>query len=68
MAKLKTNSGTKKRFKTAGTRKSPHLRRRRANKNHILTKKKRDRLRRLKGLTAVNGKDLRMIKRLLAQA
>ncbi len=68
MGKMKTNSGAKKRFKVAGTRKSPHIRRRRANKNHILTKKAQDRKRRLRGLVAVRECDEKAIKRLLAIA
>jgi len=65
--KLKTNSGTKKRFKISGG-KNPHLRRRRANRNHILTKKGQDRKRRLRGLTKLKQCSIRGILRLLAKA
>ncbi|MDN5863161.1 MAG: 50S ribosomal protein L35 [Salinisphaera sp.] len=44
MPKLKTNRGAAKRFKRTGSGK---LRRRRANANHILTKKSAKRKRRL---------------------
>jgi len=67
MGKQKTNSGTKKRFKHVGTRKNRQLRRRQANKNHILTKKAQDRKRRLRGLTLVKRCNLKAIKRLLAR-
>lgn len=48
--KMKTHSGTSKRFRKTATGK---LMRRKAGKRHILTSKRRDRKRRLKGLAPV---------------
>ncbi len=62
MPKLKTNSSAKKRFK--GTR----MKCRRANRNHILTKKSTSRKRNLRTPNAVNASDERAIKRLLNRA
>ena len=52
MPKVKTKSGAKKRFKLTSTQK---IKRKRAFKNHILTKKETKQKRRL-GQTAVVGK------------
>lgn len=61
MPKMKTNRGAAKRFKkTAGG-----LKRRRANRNHILTKKGPKRKRHLRPMAAVGKRDQLMIERLL---
>ncbi len=62
MPKMKTNRATAKRFKVTGTGK---IRRRRANKSHILTKKTTKRKRRLRQATLVAKVDEGRIKRLL---
>lgn len=62
MPKLKTHSGAKKRFKVTGTGK---IKRRRANKSHLLTGKPSKRTRRLRASTLVSEADFKNIKRLL---
>ena len=62
MPKTKTHKGAAKRFKTTGTGK---LRRRQANKNHILEKKSSRRKRRISGPTDVAKADAPKINRLL---
>jgi large subunit ribosomal protein L35 len=62
MPKLKTNRGAAKRFKPTG---GGGIKRRSANHNHILTKKKMKRKRHLRGATLVHESDLRSIRRLL---
>jgi len=61
--KMKTHKGAKKRFKITGTGK---IKRMRANKSHILTKKDAKRKRRLRraALVATNG-EIKHVKRLL---
>ncbi len=54
MPKMKTHRGAAKRFRRTGTGK---LRRRRANKNHILEKKAPKRKRQLRALTEVSPSD-----------
>ncbi len=63
MPKMKTHRGARKRFTVTGTGK---VRRFKANKSHILTKKDAKRKRRLRRSTIVrtNG-EIRMLKRLL---
>lgn len=63
MPKMKTHKGAKKRFSITGTGK---VRRNKANKSHILTKKSAKRKRNLRrpGLIATPGEQ-KMIKRLL---
>ena len=63
MPKMKTHKGAKKRFKITGTGK---VRRYKAFKSHILTKKTSKRKRRLRqaGLVATNG-EVKHVKRLL---
>ncbi len=63
MPKMKSHRGARKRFTVTGTGK---LRRLKANKSHILTKKDAKRKRHLRRSTivATNG-EIRMIKRLL---
>lgn len=63
MPKMKTHKGAKKRFKVTATGKVKRLR---ANKSHILTKKDPKRKRRLRQATtiATNG-EAKVIKRLI---
>jgi large subunit ribosomal protein L35 len=63
MPKMKVHKGAKKRFKITGTGK---VRRYKAFKSHILTKKTSKRKRRLRqaGLVATNG-EVKHVKRLL---
>ena len=63
MPKMKTDSGAKKRFKVTGSGK---VKRMKAYKSHILTKKTSKRKRRLRqaGLVATNG-EVKHLKRLL---
>jgi large subunit ribosomal protein L35 len=63
MPKMKSHRGAKKRFKVTGSGK---IRRLKANKSHILTKKDPKRKRRLRRATtvSVNG-ETRVLKRLL---
>jgi large subunit ribosomal protein L35 len=60
--KMKTNRGTAKRIRQTGRGK---LRRMRANKSHILTKKTTKRKRRLRSSTLVSPADVRKLRRLL---
>lgn len=62
MAKLKTHKGAKKRIKVTGTGK---LKRSCAFKNHILTKKRRERKRRLRHGDFVSKREVKKIKKLL---
>lgn len=62
MPKMKTNRGAAKRIRSTGSGK---LRRNRANKSHILTKKTTKRKRRLRSGTLVAKADERRMKRLL---
>lgn len=62
MPKLKTNRGAAKRFKRTG---SGLIKRRRAFRNHILTKKAQKRKRQLRKLPAVHDSDVNSIQRLL---
>jgi len=62
MPKLKTHRGAKKRFKVTATGK---IKRRRANKSHLLTGKPSKRTRRLRQATLVSESDFKNIKRLL---
>lgn len=62
MPKLKTNSGAKKRFKLTGTGK---LKRKKAFKSHILTKKSPKRKRNLRQSSLVHKSDMSNIMRLL---
>ena len=59
MPKMKTHRGAAKRFKRTGTGK---LRRRQANKNHILEKKSPKRKRQLRGPAPVAKSDERMLR------
>ncbi len=62
MPKMKTKRGAAKRFKLTGRGK---VKRRRAFKSHILTKKDPKRKRRLRQATLVSPQEERNIKRLL---
>lgn len=62
MPKLKTKSGAKKRFKVTGTGK---IMRKRAFKNHILTKKETKQKRRLGHMALVHKSDMNNIKDML---
>ena len=62
MPKTKTHKGAAKRFKKTGTGK---LRRRQANKNHILEKKAPKRKRQLRATVDVSPADAPKINRLL---
>jgi len=60
--KMKTNRGAAKRIRKTGSGK---LRRMRANKSHILTKKSPKRKRRLRSTTLVSKADVKRLKRML---
>ncbi|HSH74532.1 MAG TPA: 50S ribosomal protein L35 [Longimicrobiales bacterium] len=62
MPKMKTHRGAAKRVKSTGTGK---LKRMRANKSHILTKKTRKRKRRLRSPDLVAKSDAKRLKKLL---
>jgi len=62
MPKLKTNRGAAKRFKPTG---GGGIKRKAAYRNHILTKKKMNRKRHLRGATMVHESDLLSVRRLL---
>jgi large subunit ribosomal protein L35 len=62
MPKMKTHSGTKKRFKITKTGK---VLRRRATGNHLLQKKSASRKRRLAGTETITGKQVKTLKRKL---
>ena len=61
MPKMKTNSSAKKRFKVT----KGGIKRRRANRNHILTKKGPKRKRHLRGLTQPSKNDENAVSRML---
>ena len=63
MPKLKTNRGAAKRFKVSG---SGRIKRKSANRNHILTKKSTKRLRHLRTAGTLIRGDERSVKRMLA--
>lgn len=62
MPKMKTNSGAKKRFKLTGSGK---IKRKKAYKSHILTKKSSKRKRNLGKSTLVHEADEKSMKKLL---
>ena len=62
MPKLKTNRGAAKRFKTTGTGK---LRRSKAYRSHLLTKKSPKRKRNLRNSGLVDSSDVSNLRRLL---
>ncbi len=65
MPKLKTNRGAAKRFKISGT---GRIKRARANRRHILTKKTTKRKRHLRGTTDVAAGDQGAIRVMLPYA
>ena len=62
MPKLKTHSGTKKRFKVTKTGK---VLRRRATGNHLLQKKSASRKRKFAGTETISGKQAKTLKKKL---
>jgi len=62
MPKLKTHSGTKKRFTIT---KNGKILRRRASGNHLLAKKSASRKRKFAGTETISGKQARTLKRKL---
>jgi len=62
MPKIKTNKGAAKRFRLTGTGK---IKRQKAYKSHILTKKSPKRKRKLRGVTLINKCDNKNIRRLI---
>ena len=62
MPKMKTHSGSKKRFRFTATGKA---KRKSSHKNHILTKKNADRIRKLRGTQVVSDPDQVRIEGLL---
>ncbi len=63
MTKMKTNRGAAKRLRKTGSGK---IKRMRAYKSHILTKKSQKRKRRLRSATLVSKADEKRVRRLLA--
>ena len=61
--KLKTHSGASKRFKRTGTA----VKRKSANRNHILTKQTTKRKRHNRGIFALKGASLKIVKKLIAR-
>jgi len=61
MAKLKTHSGAKKRFKITGS----GLKRKRSNKSHILTKRSTKNKRQLRGTVPISKSDQKKVSRML---
>jgi len=64
MPKMKTNRAAAKRLRKTASGK---IKRMRANKSHILTKKDRKRKRRLRSSTLVAKADVKRVKRLLVK-
>ena len=62
MPKMKSHSGAAKRFKTTG---SGRIKRNKANKQHILTKKRTKRKRHLRGSEMVSDNDTARVRKLL---
>jgi large subunit ribosomal protein L35 len=62
MPKMKSHSGAKKRFRFTATGK---VKRKHSHKNHILTKKRPDRIRRLRGMTVASKPDEERVHALL---
>jgi large subunit ribosomal protein L35 len=59
---MKSHSGAKKRFRFTGTGK---IKRTHSHKNHILTKKSPDRIRKLRGTTIMSKPDSKKVEKLL---
>lgn len=62
MTKQKSHSGAKKRFRFTATGKA---KRKFSHKNHILTKKHADRIRKLRGMTLVSEPDQVRVEKML---
>jgi len=62
MPKMKTRRGAAKRFKVTGSGK---IRRHKANKSHILTKKTTKRKRRLRKSTILTGVEVKRVKKMI---
>lgn len=62
MPKMKTRRGAAKRFKVTGSGK---IRRHKANKSHILTKKTSKRKRRLRKSTILTGVEVKRVKKMI---
>ncbi|TAH39210.1 MAG: 50S ribosomal protein L35 [Bacteroidetes bacterium] len=62
MPKMKTHSGSKKRFKLTGTGK---IKRKHAYKSHILTKKETKQKRNLTGTTIISDSDYNRVAKML---
>lgn len=62
MPKMKTQRGAAKRFKLTGTGK---IKRKKANKSHILTKKSTKRKRGLRQATLVDKSDAKRVKKMI---
>ncbi len=62
MPKIKTNKGAAKRFRLTSKGK---IKRQKAYKSHILTKKSPKRKRSLRGTTLVNKRDAKSVRRLI---
>ncbi|WP_185849956.1 50S ribosomal protein L35 [Blattabacterium cuenoti] len=60
MPKLKTKSGSKKRFKKTA---NGHIKKKQAFKNHLLTKKSKKRKRHLSKFSLLKGSDKKNIKK-----
>ncbi|MCB9728707.1 MAG: 50S ribosomal protein L35 [Deltaproteobacteria bacterium] len=65
MSKIKTHRGAAKRFRLTGSGK---VVRQHANANHILTKKRPKRKRRLRGTAIATAVDAKLIKRMIPHA
>jgi large subunit ribosomal protein L35 len=65
MPKMKTRSGAKKRFRTAG---AGRIKRGSAFRRHILTKKPTKRKRQLRAATSVHDSDVRSVRSMLPYA
>jgi len=63
MPKIKTNRAAAKRFRVTGSGKK--IRRYKAYKSHLLTKKARSRKRRLRKPGILNGSNIKEVKRLI---
>ena len=64
MGKLKTHSGATKRFKKTGS----GLKRKRSNKNHILTKRNTKNKRQLRGTVEISKGDQKKVDRMLKKS
>ncbi len=61
--KLKTHSGASKRFKKTGS----SVKRKSANRNHILTKQSTKRKRHNRGLIKISGTTLKVVSKLISK-